>query len=267
MKRIFRKEAMLAACLLLASLSASTIAIAQNQPASASSVHGVDFYGHPINEKDIYCPIGIEQILPGDYYACEARAAFGRKKYPHSVYMLQESAYWANKDAQFVLGLTYFNGETPDIPGNRPLGLAWLALAAERKNKYYELQYAAARARSTPEEIQQSVAILQKLKQKYGDAVAAPRAIRYFNHAIELIDESAEQGGTTYLRGLAPVPMNSVLIAKRLHDEADADFNTYQGTVSVGEPEWLKDKAQRVEDQQKLDGAGNGNGTSGSTQH
>jgi hypothetical protein len=265
MKRILRKEATLAACLLLASLSAN--AIAQDQPASASSVHRMDFYGHPIDEKHIYCPIGIEQILPGDYYACEARAAFGRKKYVHTVSMLQESAYWANKDAQFSLGLTYFNGETPDIPGNRPLGLAWLALAAERKNEYYDLQYAAARARSTPEEIQQSIAILQKLKQKYGDAVAAPRAIRNFNHAIELIDESAEQGGTTYLRGLAPVPMNSVLVAKRLHDEADADFNTYQGTVAVGEPEWLKDKAQRVEDQQKLDGTDKNNGTSSNTQH
>jgi hypothetical protein len=195
-----------------------------------------------VADKDIYCPTALEPILPGDYYACEARAAFGRQHYRKMLDMLQEAAYWANKDAQFVLGLTYFNGGTPDVPQDRPLGLAWLALAAERRKPEYQLNYAAARAKATPAELQLAMTQWRKLRVKYGDGVAAARAIRRFNHEIEPIDDAAREGGIAYLSGFSPFPQSAFTIASKLHDQADADFNDVHGTVVVGRPDWVQAK-------------------------
>jgi hypothetical protein len=195
----------------------------------------------PVDDKNIYCPTALEQILPGDYYACAAHAAYGRENYHKMVELLEESAYWANKDAQYVLGLTYFNGDdTPDVPQNRPLGLAWLALAAERKNKQYVLTYSEASARATPAELREAQVLLGKMKLKYGDSVAATRAIKRFNHNIQDIDDAAREGGTTYLNGYTPFPESAITISNKLHDEATTDFDSVNGTVVVGKPEWLQ---------------------------
>lgn len=191
-------------------------------------------------DKAVYCPIALESILPGDYYACEARAAYGRQHYKKMAELLEEAAYWANKDAQYVLGLTYFNGDPPYVAQDRPLGLAWLALAAERKNPTYELAYAAARARSSPAELSQAMTDWQRLRVKYGDSNAAARAIRRFNHNIQPIDDAARDGGIVYLQGFSPFPESAFVIANQLHDQAEADFSSVHGTVVVGKPEWVQ---------------------------
>ncbi|RDS78826.1 hypothetical protein DWU98_20895 [Dyella monticola] len=193
-----------------------------------------------VQEDAIYCPTALEPILPGDYYACEARAASGREHYTKMVDMLQEAAYWANKDAQYVLGLAYFNGDTPEVPQNRPLGLAWLALAAERKKPQYQLAYASARSKATPAELRRAVVEWRTLRLKYADRVAAPRAIRHFNHAIQSIDDAARDGGLVYLHGFSPYAQSAFAVANKLHDEADTDFSDIHGSVVVGKPEWVQ---------------------------
>lgn len=208
-----------------------------NEPASASTAQRT----FDAANRAIYCPTALESILPGDYYACEARAASGRQNYRKMVEMLEEAAYWANKDAQYVLGLAYFNGDT-DVPQNRPLGLAWLALAAERKNPQYQLAYATARSHCTPVEIRQASTEWQRLRVKYGDSIAASRAIRRFNHNIQPIDDAAREGGIAYLRGFSPFPQSAFAIANKLHEEAEADFSSVHGTVMVGKPEWVQAK-------------------------
>jgi hypothetical protein len=211
-----------------------------SSPATADSAGAAKTAQVDVQDKNISCPAELEFLLPGDFYACEARAAFGRGNHKKMADMLKESAYWANKDAQYVLGLAYFNGDMEDVPQNRPLGLAWLSLAAERKKPQYQLAYEEARAKATPEEISQALALSQQMQTKYGDSVAAPRAIRRFNHAIEPIDEAAREGGTTYLRGFSPYPESSFAIANQLHDEASTDFDDTHGQVVVGKPEWLQ---------------------------
>jgi hypothetical protein len=220
--------------------------------ASESGSATPDVLQADVQDKDIYCPDAIETFLPGDYYACKARAFSGRGKYRQMMLMLEESASWANKDAQYVLGLAYFNGDMPDVPQNRPLGLAWLALAEERKNPQYQLAYAAAHAKATPEEIHKASMLWQQMRTKYGDSVAAPRAVRRFNHAIAPIDESAFVGGTVYLHGYSFYPESAFSVANRLHDEASADFDDWHGQVVVGRPEmlrtapWLRTTSQSV---------------------
>jgi hypothetical protein len=205
----------------------------------------------PIDDKDIYCPTALEPILPGDYYACEARSAYGHENYRKMADLLEEAAYWANKDAQYTLGLTYFNGDMPDVPQDRPLGLAWLALAAERKKDQYVLAYAQARVKATPAELREAQTLWRKMKLKYGDSVAANRAIERFNHNIQDIDDAAREGGVVYLRGFSPYEQSAFSIANKLHDEATKDFEDVHGTVTVGKPQWAQpsstDKTQATQ--------------------
>ncbi|GAB2591086.1 hypothetical protein GCM10027066_32880 [Dyella jejuensis] len=246
------KNTLLALGTLATMLSFTSIAAAQTSAPSSPSitVNGAkpdlsqyepapDNPNPPVSDKDIYCPTALEPILPGDYYACEARAAYGNDNYRKMIEMLRESAYWANKDAQYTLGLAYFNGDMPDVPEDRPLGLAWLALAAERKNQQYQLAYASARAKVTTQEYQQALKLWRQMRLKYADNVAAKRAIRRFNHAIEPIDDSARENGTVYLRGYAPYSQSAFSVANKLHDQATTDFENTEGTVVVGKPEWL----------------------------
>jgi|GEM_PF-1095043 len=246
------KTPLLALGAFAATLSLTTIAFAQSSPPSIT-VNGVkpdaaqyepapDNPNPPVDDKDIYCPTALEPILPGDYYACEARSAYGHENYRKMADMLEESAYWANKDAQYTLGLAYFNGDIPDIAQNRPLGLAWLALAAERKKDQYVIAYAEARVKATPAELRQAQALWKKMRLKYGDKVAAKRAIERFNHNIQDIDESARQNGIVYIRGFSPFPESAFTIANKLHDEATTDFEDVRGTVVVGKPQWAQDK-------------------------
>ncbi len=188
----------------------------------------------PADGKIYFCIEGLERILPGDYYACRAKYHFQREHYWRAISMLEESAYWANKTAQYTLGVIYFNGDTHGIPANRPLGIAWLALAAERKDPLYARAYVVARAHSTPEEIQAATGLWLKMRQKYGDSIAGLRALRRFNHEIVPLEEAANSGGLSYLSGYSPLPENAPSVVNDLHARADRDFDGLVGTVTVG---------------------------------
>jgi TPR repeat protein len=228
---------------LVASLSFTTPASAQTTASAFGNAGplGPKVAGS-IDESNIYCPIALESILPGDYYACEARAAYGREEYHKAISMLEQSAYWGSKDAQYVLGLTYFNGDMQGVPQNRPLGMAWFALAAERRNQQYVLAYAQARVKATPQELSQAQGLWKEMRLKYGDNVAASRAMRRFDNNIRVIDESAHENNTVYLQGFAMFPQSAQTVSNKLHNQAAADFENIRGTVKVGQEEWVQDK-------------------------
>ncbi|HTV86300.1 MAG TPA: SEL1-like repeat protein [Dyella sp.] len=240
------KATWFAACALAAGLGCATAARAQGVTVNGAKpdlspppAQATQDNPPPASDKDVVCLQAYEQFLPGDYYACEARVAFGNEKDRKTVDMLEEAAYWANKDAQYALGLTYFNGDFAEVPQNRPLGVAWLALAAERNNPQYKLTYDAALARLTPEEAQQATALWRRMRLKYADKVAEKRAIRRFNQTIGDIDDAARGNNIVYLSGYAPFPQSAFVIANKLHDQATADFANFSGTVVVGKPQWL----------------------------
>lgn len=191
----------------------------------------------PADSRIYNCIEGLATLLPGDYYACRARYYFERNDNSFGVSMLESAAYWAKKDAQYVLGLIYFNGDTSGFAANRPLGLAWLGLAAERKDPTYVRTYLAARARSTPADVSQADALRQKMSLKYGDKVAGKRALQRFSREMTSLEQTANGGGSIYLAGYSPYPENANTVVLDMHKRADRDFQGLIGTVTVGDIE------------------------------
>lgn len=204
------------------------------QPASAAPQTSSDAPAQDGTEKIEYCMQGLESFFPGDYYACRAAYHLQRQHYGQFVEMLRESAYWANKNAQYELGLVYFQGDIPGIPMNRPLGIAWLALAAERKKPDFQQAYTTAYLQSSPQERVAASDLWKSLLPKYGDKIAAPRAIRRYNRAIGPLYAASESGGITYISGFTPYPESAFSVVKNLQERADSDFDDLQGTVTVG---------------------------------
>lgn len=218
----------------LTSLLGWNLAAAADSPGTATTATA------PVATADtkIYtCIEGLISLLPGDYYACRARYYFERNDTMQGVSMLESAAYWAKKDAQYVLGLIYFNGDTEGYVVNRPVGLAWLGLAAERKDPAYVRTFMAAQAQSTPADVQQADLLRQKLVLKYGDKIAGKRAMERFSHGIQSLEQTANAGGTLYLSGYSAYPENAMTVVSDMHKRADTDFQGLIGTVTVGDIE------------------------------
>lgn len=208
--------------------SMSTASAASSQASQTSAPTGT------ADAKIYGCMRGLEQILPGDYYACRAHYYFQRKHYRQAVEWLEESAHWANKDAQHALGMIYFHGDVPGFPANRPLAIAWLALSAERKDPTYVQAYSLVSMESSPAEIQAANQLWLKMSPEYGDKVAGLRALRRFNHEIAPIEWASDYGRSFYIRDYTPFPENALSIVRDLHARADRDFDGLVGTVTVG---------------------------------
>ncbi|WP_130617156.1 hypothetical protein [Dyella amyloliquefaciens] len=211
---------------LLSLILLSTAGLASIRTASAADAD----QGPPI-----YCPDGLERLLPGDYYACRARYHLQRNNPQQAISMLEHASYWANKDAQHSLGLAYSQGDLQGTPIDKPLGLAWLALAAERKSRGFMLDYTRARAKCSEDEIARANELYVQLLAKYGDHVAGKRAMRRFDREVEQIDVATNHGGSAYISGFAPMPQAALTLSRQLHEQADDYFQGLHGTVMVGE--------------------------------
>jgi TPR repeat protein len=192
----------------------------------------------PGQEKEVAymlqgCAYGLEHILPGDYYFCEAGSNYWAGRYSTARDALESAAHWASKPAQHALGIMYFNGD--HSPKNRPLGVAWLALAAERHEPDYEQVFISAYQSLSPEERTQADAYWNAMKPKYGDAYAAARAQRRFDREMNQLETAANFGGTMYLSGLSAGPVQGVSLVRRLKNEGTNYFAGYKTHVWVGD--------------------------------
>jgi TPR repeat protein len=124
----------------------------------------------------------IARYLPGLSFFQKGLDAYKRGQTAAAIDAWQSSAVWAMKDAQYNLGLAYFKGS--GVAADRPRGLAWLALAAERKNPTMQASLAAAWDSATDAEHQQANAIWRDLKKQYGDDVALPKAKKRFDTEV-----------------------------------------------------------------------------------
>ena len=124
----------------------------------------------------------IARYLPGVSFFQKGLDAYKKGQTAAAIDAWQSSAGWAMKDAQYNLGLAYFKGS--GVAADRPRGLAWLALAAERKNPAMQASLAAAWDRATDAEHQQANAIWRDLKKQYGDDVALQKAKKRFETEV-----------------------------------------------------------------------------------
>ncbi|HEY4146427.1 hypothetical protein [Pinirhizobacter sp.] len=180
------------------------------------------------------CAFGMEQILPGDYYACRSIYAMRHHDYRKAIDLLEESASWANKNSQRVLGLVYFNGDSTGIAPNHPLGLAWLKLAAERHDPAIQNDFDSALAHASQSERTESDRLFDSMKDKYGDDVAGKRAVQRYNQYVTPIKQASLGRNYAVLYGFGPYGQRADVVVAQLQTQAQQDFNGLVGTVVVG---------------------------------
>ncbi|MGH8145143.1 MAG: hypothetical protein ACREPY_02325 [Rhodanobacteraceae bacterium] len=104
--------------------------------------------------------------------------AFRNKDYHHAIYMYKVAASWADKSAEYDLGLVYFRGE--GVPVDRPLGAAWMVLAAERGNLLYVRARNLMVSSLTDSEFERMNELWSKLRKTYGDDGLALRRAKFY---------------------------------------------------------------------------------------
>ncbi|MET0934622.1 MAG: SEL1-like repeat protein [Luteibacter sp.] len=200
------------------------------------------------------CAQGLERLLPGDYYFCAAARDIGYGHDSRGRERLRDAAHWASKPAQYVLGLMYFNGD--EGPANRPLGIAWLALAAERHDPRFEPSFVEAYQRASPAEREQANAYWQELKEDFADTTAGVRARRRYLAEMRNIEAASMFGGDVFIDGITPPSgpaadgvfngpgggvgnrtssQHGFAVTRTFQKAGDTFFRGMVGTVTVGE--------------------------------
>ncbi len=120
------------------------------------------------------------RAVPGNYYEYKAAFYLRKKDYRAAIHMFEMAGYFANKVAQYNVGVLYFNG-VGDIPPDRVRGTAWLGIAAEQHGDLAAGTLQSAYAELSPQERKDADILFRQLDLKYGDAVALPRAMHVFD--------------------------------------------------------------------------------------
>lgn len=177
---------------LITSLALTAPAMAGDPPAAPAPAASTDAVPSDADLAKTECVPSEEHVLPGDFYYCIAERAYGHGDVTQSQRLFKSAASWASKPAQYVLGVMALNGDHQ--PVDRPLALAWLALASERANSPFKTAYDTASQAVTPAERERARVLLKDMLPTYGDAVAAPRAERRYADGMARIAKSATRG-------------------------------------------------------------------------
>lgn len=129
------------------------------------------------------------RFLPGLYMFHKGCDYYRRGDFESAIHAWEVAASWAMKDAQYDLGIAYFRGR--GVAVDRPRGLAWLALAAERKDEAFETSLVVAWDDSTPEEKARANEIWRELRKTYADDVALVRAENRFQRSFRTSPDHA----------------------------------------------------------------------------
>jgi len=186
------------------------------------------------------------RFLPGLYYFHKASEYSERGETEAAMHAWEVAAMWAMKDAQYNLGIAYFRGLGVTV--DRPRGLAWLALAAERKDAKFDESLAAAWDEATPTERDRANAIWRELRERYADAAALPRAQNRFRSEINQITGS-RVGMPGHVLVWTPQNGNQEVVSYRTGLEQLAQLNfgkEPEGRVDVGPLESAGDSARNA---------------------
>lgn len=117
-----------------------------------------------------------DSAVPGEYFFHLGVDEVKKNDYRYAITLYKIAASWAYKPAQYNLGVIFVKGEG-GVPEDRPQGLAWLTLAAERDdNKNYVAVRNRVRAALPPDEVTKADALVVELSPVYGDEQALKRA-------------------------------------------------------------------------------------------
>lgn len=111
---------------------------------------------------------------PGVKFFALGVQAFRKGDSRHAIDMYKVAASWAYKPAEYNLGVMYFEGQ--GVPVDRPLGAAWMVLAAERGDPQYVKARDVMITLLSEADFARTDELWGKLKQTYGDKVALRRA-------------------------------------------------------------------------------------------
>lgn len=153
---------------------------------------------------------------PGAKYFYNAVRAVKDKDYAFAINMYEVSASWGYKQAQYNLAIMYAKGD--GVPVDRPRGMAWMALAAERGDPVYVEAREVVYADLSKDEFARANEIWRDLKKTYGDAVALERAKARWAQA------KADMTGSR-VGGVGPLMIGSA--------SAGGQLNTIQTTMKT----------------------------------
>lgn len=131
------------------------------------------------------CDPVLAKALPGDFNFCLAAKDWQAGHHEQAAEFLKLAAGWGDKAAQMALGVAYFNGD--GVPRDRALGLAWLALAAERHGAKASGLFVSARSKVDDAEFARADTLYRQMRAKYGDEVAAVRADNRYRRAVHAL--------------------------------------------------------------------------------
>lgn len=184
------------------------------------------------------------KFFPGAVNYCLGMRDWGKGSYQSGLQLLQLAASWGNKNAQYTLGMIYFNGH--HVAPDRARGIAWLMLANQRHNDAHtDLVTRSVVHLATPEQNKRAQRLFQEMRKKYGDKVAGTRAWRHLRNRLKGATVYAKnscitEGGDVvpWSSGFSADPhmlcMPSGQFGKSVAKIATKYFDGLTGTVSVG---------------------------------
>jgi len=177
------------------------------------------------------------RMFPGKYFEYKAQFYLRKHDYAEALRLFELAGFWANKRAQYNAAMMYYKGIGTPVDTLR--GVAWLGIAAENHDDLSQNALQTAYAALSPDEKTQADKIFRELDEKYGDAVAIPRALKQFNMETRDI-----VGSHTGFRGLDTLVAENgsddpsyrpVAYFNREQDKKlDAFISTITGHVTVG---------------------------------
>ena len=175
------------------------------------------------------------RYFPGQYFEQKAQFYLHRRDYREALRLFELSGYWANKVAQYNVGIMYFNGI--GVPVDKARGAAWLGIAAQAHEDLAEAALQAAYAQLSAEQRTRANTIFDELDGKYGDDVALTRALRQYRQdvALSLFGFGVTGPGSVMtVAGGRGLEENSVSFVHRMDAQRDALIAQIRGRVTVG---------------------------------
>ena len=183
--------------------------------------------------------------LPGDYYFCRGADRQMAGQPTAALDYFERAAAWGHKKAQYLLGLMHFQGDGTQV--DRPLGLAWLTLAAERDDRDMDAALAFARRHVSTAEHAQAEQLLATMRLTYADAVTVERAAIRYERETRPIRRSFDPFSTMYIAGFGFGTSGSLL--RKLDHRAEVFFEGARGgDVAVGGLEVVSDGEDKPEE-------------------